>query len=162
MDLPDPERNYFEGITYQLSNLFENDYDEDYVLSNTAETKIIYDVDLNFSVEVFNEDEAEVFQYGFEEDIDLLNAVHDYYVIRRQSSLFESTVSIKKPLPSSVDYEGFIQVIDGGIYEYDGSSYMTATMKVNDKYFVFQLIGIKENMGYLYDDFIDILSSVQG
>ena len=162
MNLPDLERNYFEGVTFQLSNLFVDDYEDDYTLSENSDTKVIYDVDLNFSVEVFEKDEAEVFQYGFEDDINLLNAVHDYYVIRRQSSLFESSVSIKKPLPETVDYKGYIQVVNGGAYEYDGSSYLTATMEINNRYYVFQLIGVKENMGYLYDDFVDILSSVQG
>lgn len=162
MDLPDPERNYFEGITYQLSNLFVEDYDEEYVISNVAETKVIYDVDLNFSVEVFEKVDAETMQYSFDDEIDLLNAVHDHYIIRRQKSLFESKVSIKKPLPEEIGYNGLIQVVEGGQYEYDGSSYFTATLEISDRYFVFQLIGVKENMGYLYDDFIDILASVQG
>ena len=72
------------------------------------------------------------------------------------------STSIKKETPKSVGFPGYIQVVHGGIYD-DGmeSSYFTATIDVNGTFFVFQLIGKKDNMGYLYDDFLDILSSVE-
>jgi hypothetical protein len=36
-----------------------------------------------------------------------------------------------------------------------------ATVHVYDKFYVFQLIGKKENMGYLNDDFLAILNSIE-
>ncbi len=163
MDFPDLQREYYEGITYMLSNMFGYDYDDDYVLTDDADTKSIYDMDLNFSVEVFSSYDAELIQYGFDNEISPLDAVHNNYIHKRQESLYDYTTSIKKEVPESVGYPGYIQVVHGSNYSYeDGSSYFTATLEIGDRYFVFQLIGKRENMGYLHDDFVDILSSVEG
>lgn len=162
MDFPDPERQFFDGINYMLWDMFEYDYDDDYVLSSENDTYVIYDIDVNFSVESFTDHDAELIQYTFEEEIGKLDAVHDNYIIKRQESLTEFTLSIKKPLPASVGFNGYVQVVNGNTYEYDPySSYFTATIEANEKFYVFQLIGKQDNMGYLYDDFIDILSSVE-
>lgn len=161
MDLPELKRNYYKGITYQLSDLFDTDYGSEYTLSTDADTRILYEINVNFSVESFTADEAEAIAYEFDNEIDNLNAVHDNYVLKRQKSLFASAVSIKKEVPKSVGYPGYIQVIHGDPYgEEMLTSYFTATLDVEGKYFVFQMIGKRDNMGYLYDDFIDILSSV--
>ena len=48
MDLPELERQYYKGLTYELSNLFTNDYDDSYVLGTDAETRVIYDIGLYF------------------------------------------------------------------------------------------------------------------
>lgn len=164
MNFPDLEKQYYNGIKYMLSDMFDSDYDDDYVLTDNASTKIVYGLDVNFSVEVFDREEAEIIQYAFDGDIDLFNAVHDNYILKREASLYEPSISIKKPTPKSVGYPGFIQVVNGGAYSYDedeGSSYFTATLDIDGDYYVFQLIGKKSNMGYLYDDFINILSSVE-
>lgn len=164
MNFPELEKEYYNGITYQISRLFDSDYDDDYVLTDNAETKIIYGIDVNFSVEVFQKEDAELIQYAFDGDIDLINAVHDNYILKRTASLYQPSISIKKPTPKSIKYPGYIQVVSGSQYSYDneeGSSYFTATLDITGEYYVFQLIGKKANMGYLYDDFIKILSSVE-
>lgn len=161
MDLPELERQYYKGLTYELSNLFTNDYDDSYVLGTDAETRVIYDIGLYFSVEHFSESEADVLRYAFEVDTDPLNAVHDNYILKRKESLYQTIHSVKKELPKSVRYPGFVQVIHGDNYsESYSTTYFTATLEVEGSYFVFQMIGKRENMGYLYDDFIALLSSV--
>lgn len=160
MDLPDLERYYYQGISYNLSSLFEDDYDDDYVIQNDADTRIIYDLGLRFSVEKFDASEAEMIEYGFEGTTNKLNAVHDNYILKRQQSLYEADVSIKKEF-SQGKFDGLIQIIHGDEYgDLLSTSYFTATLNVDGNYFVFQLIGKRENMGYLYDDFVDILNSV--
>ncbi len=162
MDLPAPVKKYHNGIHYQLSNLFEDSYNKDFVLKDDATTKIIYELELNFSVEAFDQNEAKAFQFAFTDSVDLLNAVHDQYVIKRQNSLFHQFTSIKKPLDKSVGFKGITQTIQGETYENDRTStYFMATVQVGDNYYVFQLIGRKENMGYLYDDFLDILNTIE-
>lgn len=163
MDFPDLELQYFKGINFKLSEMFTRDYDEDYVLSDESKTMAIWDLSLNFSVELFDDSDADRIQYAFNDDIDKLNAVHDNYIIKRQESLYDSEVSIKKEVPKSVGFPGYMQVVHGSTYEYDDdqSSYFTATVQIGDDYFVFQLIGKRDNMGYLHDDFIDILSSIE-
>lgn len=162
MDLPDTQRKYYKGLSYQLSNILEFDYYDDYVIQDNAQTYTNYELGLHFSVEQFSRDEADVLTYLFDEEIDRLNAVHDNYVIQRQNSLLKYAVAIKKELPKSVMYHGYIQVIQGDEYSDQlGVTYMTATMEIDGEYFVFQMIGKRDNMGYLYDDFIDILSSVR-
>jgi len=162
MDFPDLRQEYFEGIHYTLSELFSTDYNDEYVISDNAITKVIYDIDVNFSVEVFDLDQAEAIQYGFDEEIDLIDAVHDNYTLTRIKTLDNPTVTIKKETPKSVGFPGYIQVISGSSYSYDSpASYFMATLDIDGEFYVFQLIGNEESMGYLYDDFIDILTSVE-
>jgi len=100
-------------------------------------------------------------QYAFDDEISALDAVHDNYILKREASLEDAETGIKKELPETVKFPGFIQVIEGARSDYGTSStYLTATLEIGGDYYVIQLIGKQENMGYLYDDFIDILSSV--
>lgn len=162
MDFPDLRPKTYHGITFDLSSLFANDYTDQYVLTDYASRHVIYSMDINFSVEYFDNSDAEYYQYSFDEEIELLDAVHDNYILKRQASLEESQVTIKKLLPKEVGYPGYIQVVHEAENIYTApSSYFTATIQVGTDYFVFQLIGKRENMGYLYDDFIDLLCSVR-
>ena len=161
MDFPSLRKEYYNGIHFKLAEMFTNDYENGYVLNDNALTKIVYVLDLNFSVEVFDERNAEAIRYAFDEEISSLDAIHDNYIIQRKKSLYDEKTSVKKELPKSVQYPGYIQVVHGTNYSTESpSTYFTATIKIDDEYFVFQMIGKKENMGYLYDDFIDILSSI--
>ncbi|MFT5779861.1 MAG: hypothetical protein ACI837_002820 [Crocinitomicaceae bacterium] len=161
MDFPNLRGTYYNGIEFDLSDLFDRDYSTTYVLTDDALTRVIYSMDLNFSVELFDADAAETIQYSFDEELKLLDAVHDNYILKREESLESPSAAIKKPLPKEVGFPGYVQVVHGQNSMYgEESSYFTATLKINDEFFVFQLIGKKENMGYLYDDFIDLLTSV--
>lgn len=162
MDFPNLRKEYFNGIHFFLDEMFTDDYEDNYTLSDNALTKIVYDIDVNFSVETFTKSASEVIQYGFDTEVEPIDAVHDNYIIQRQKSLYEHSTSIKKELPKSVKYDGYIQVVHGGSYATNiPSSYFIATLEIENEIFVFQLIGKMENMGYLYDDFIDLLSSVE-
>ncbi len=163
MDFPDLQPRSYNGIIFELSSLFEQDYADQYVLTDYASTHVIYSMEVNFSVEYFDNDDAEYYQYSFDDEIELMDAVHDNYILKRQVSLDDKCdVTVKKPLPKEVGFPGYIQVVHGSYNTYgESSSYFTATMQVGTEYFVFQLIGKRDNMGYLYDDFIDILSSVR-
>ena len=162
MDFPDNRKVIYNGISFEISDLFRNSYNDYFCIQDNAETKSIYDMDLNFSVEVFDEDEAELIGYQFDEEIEALDAIHDNYIIRRKESLNEADISIKKGTLESVGFLGYIQIINGVEYEYSESiSYFTATLHIENEFYVFQLIGKEDNMGYLYDDFLDILSSVE-
>ena len=161
MDFPDPKKESYKDIDYLLSDMFTYGYDDHFALSDDAETKVIYTLGIHFSVEAFHKEEAEVIQFSFDKEIDLHSAVHENYILRRQHSLHEHTTSIKKKTPKSVSFPGYIQTVHGNQFDYnEPSSYLTATLEIDGAYYVFQLIGKKENMGYLYDDFIDILESV--
>jgi hypothetical protein len=162
MDFPNPQHQFFMGIHFDLSEIMEDDYFTDYVIQNDAQTYANYDLDLHFSVERFSSDEAETLRFKFEEETDPLNAVHDNYIIKRQESLYRYSTSIKKALPSAIPHPGCIQIVHGGEYDEQLSmSYFTATLEVDGSFYVFQMIGTRENMGYLYDDFLDILTSVR-
>lgn len=162
MDLPTAVKRSHDGIHFKISELFENSYDKDFVLKANATTKIIYDLDLNFSVESFDKNEAEAFKFAFSDDIDLLNAVHDQYIVKRQNSLYDHFTSIKKKAPKNVGFNGITQTIEGKTYEDEGfCTYFMSTIQVGDKYYVFQMIGMKDNMGYLYDDFLEIIKSIE-
>ena len=162
MDFPNLRKEYYNGIHFMLDEMFTNDYDDNYTLSDNAMTKVVYDIDVNFSVEAFNQRDAEEIKYAFDKEIENVDAVHDNYIICRQKSLYEHSTSIKKELPKSVPYEGAIQIVHGGSYSTNiPSTYFIATIEIENEIFVFQLIGKKDNMGYLYDDFIELLSSIE-
>jgi len=162
MDLPNPILSYHDGIRFKVSELFEENYSPTYVLKDDATTGIIYDLDLNFSVESFTKAEAEAFQFAFSDSTDLLNSVHDQYVLKRENSLFDYKTSIKKSVPKTVGFTGIIQTIQGATYEFGTqTTYLMSTIEIGDKFYVFQLIGVKHNMGHLYDDFLDILNSIE-
>lgn len=162
MDLPELKRIQYYGVSFQLSKLFEDNYDVEYVIKNDALSKSIYDLGLNFSTEVFNETDAEMFKYSLETETDNLNAVHDYYAAKRQNSMYEHFSSVKKKGPRENGYPSIIQTIEGPGYESgDTITYMMATVDINKRYFVFQMIGKKGHIGYLYDDFIAIIKSIR-
>lgn len=162
MDFPELRSQRYGSVKFQLSGLFSRDYGMDYTLQDNALGFVIYDMDVHFSVERFESDDVDMIQFAFDDEISAIDAVHDNYILKRESSLYDGDTGIKKELPSSVSYPGYIQVIEGATSSYlDELSYFTATLDINGKYHVFQLIGKGENMGYLYDDFIDILSSVK-
>lgn len=162
MDFPELRSQRYSVVRFQLSQLFDRDYGVDYALQDNAAGFVIYNMDLHFSVERFESDEIELIQFAFEDDISPIDAVHDNYILKREESLRDAETGIKKELPKSVKFPGYIQVVEGARSDYGNlSSYFTATIEVGNDYYVFQLIGVEEHMGYLYDDFIDILSSVR-
>lgn len=164
MDLPHLNYVGYEGIDFALSDLFDKEYSTEYAYSgDDAMCRVIRSLDVYFSVEVFGAMDV----VEFSEEInsssnDEIMIVQDFYVGKRVNSLYDPTVSIKKEVPNTIKFPGVIQVVKGKEYEYEApTNYFTATLKVGNQYYVFQLIGKAENMGYLYDDFIDILSSVR-
>ncbi len=161
MDLPNSQRFTFSGIRYRLSNLFLQSYYSDFVLAEDFEVKSIDELNLYFSIERFNDVEAEGIRYQFDNEISLLDAVHDNYAIKRNASLEEATISIKKAVPESVGFPGVMQTISGENYSgLAANTYFMASLDINGEIYVVQLIGKEENMGYLYDDFIEIISSI--
>ena len=162
MDFPDLRSQRYGSVKFQLSDLFDRDYGMDYTLQDNAAGFVIYALDIHFSVERFENDEIEMIQFAFDDEIPAIDAVHDNYILKREASLEDGETGIKKEVPNSVDFPGYIQVVDGANSSYsENLSYFTATLNIGGEYYVFQMIGKGENMGYLYDDFIEILSSVK-
>ena len=164
MDLPNVNYVGYEGIDFGLSDLFDKEYSTEFAYSgDDAFCRVIRSLDVYFSVEVFGAmDVAEFGEEINQSSSNELSIVQDFYVGKRSNSLYEPMVSIKKEVPKSVKFPGYIQVVKGKEYEYeDPTNYFTASLKVGNQYYVFQLIGKADNMGYLYDDFIDLLSSVR-
>ncbi len=162
MDFPNLKKTSFKGINFYLSTMFTNDSKANYIMKKNSLSKSIKDLDVYFSIEAFSEQEALKIQSNFNEPIDALNAVNDQYILKREKSVYNPYLSIKKNIPKKNKYSGYIQAVQGSsTKESPTTSYFISTIKVNDQFYVFQLIGIQKNMGYLYDDFIDLLSSVK-
>lgn len=160
MDFPEAKKLKYKDIKFKLSDLFVNDYRTTHTLHDDALTKVIYDMNLYFTVEKFNEEEARDIQFLFEDTCSLLQAVHDHYILRRAESLIKSETSILKEVPNSVAYPGLFQVIHERGNDYIHSSYFIATLELSESFYVFQFIGKEEHMGYLLDDFFELLNSV--
>ncbi len=160
-NLPKPIKETFDGITFELSSIFEYNYDNYYTLKTEAFTRSNYDLGLRFSVESFSANEVSVIKFAFDEEMDDIEALHTYYIKKRQESVESQFTSEMKPIPSNIGLDGFIQVIDGQKYEESiSSTYFTATFKIDSQIYVAQMIGKTGNMDYLYDDFLVILRSI--
>lgn len=161
MDFPDLLKETYEGITFNLSSLFEDSYGDNYCLQDYAYTKAIYNLDLYFSVEKFNKREAEVILFAQDQKMENLEAVHRYYIFNREASLDNPFTSEMQELPTKMNLPGYFTVVQGSSYSYgDDNSYFTATVEIDENYYVFQLIGRKESLHYLLDDFFAILRSI--
>lgn len=163
MDFPSPRTKYFNGVRYKLSEIFYNHSNNDYVISDDYELAMNNELNIYFSIESFSFDDAEEFRFEFEdsENLSLLDAVHDHYAVKRNSTLEEATVSVKKNTPKEIPFPGVIQVITGSTYNHSPvNSYFFSTIELEDQILVVQLIGGEESMRYFYDDFIEILTSI--
>jgi len=162
MNFPELTRYNFNDISYMHPQFMVMDEYSSHAISENSESYLSYDLDLEFCVELFNQSSIDVIKYALDVEKDNLNAVHDNHVQVRENSLNEYSTSIKKPLPTKTGRKGFVQVINGNTYS-DGedTSYFIATVEAGGECYVFQLIGIRSNMGYLYDDFINIISSIE-
>ncbi len=162
MDFPELERRTFKNISFLKPEMLSTGYNESYVLSSTNETFQSYILDVFLSVELFDAIDVETIQFSYDNEKSALDAIHDNYVFKRSKSLKEHEISLQKKLPKSVGFNGLVQVIHGKNYEEEkDASYFISTIEVEDEFYVIQMIGKRENMGYLYDDFIDILSSIE-
>ncbi len=162
MDLPNPKPRYFSGIRFRLSELFEDSYNSAYILKKQGLTEVIYELSLHFSVEIFSSTEASNYHFFEDNELDDLAALHRFYVRKRSESLSESRSSVRRNLPKLVGFKGYLQVINGKRYSGGPEQrYFLASVKIDDKIAVFQMIGKSENMAYLYDDFLEILNSIE-
>lgn len=160
-NLPDLIKESYEGLTFSLSTIFEYDYSNYYTLQDNAFARSNYELGLHFSLESFNKRDVGVIKFAFDEQMDDIEAIHDYYMHKRQESVEGPFTSERKEIPSSIGLHGFIQVLDGQVYEESiPSTYFTATFKIDETIYVMQMIGKTGNMDYLYDDFLSILRSV--
>lgn len=161
MDFPNLRTRYYDGLKYKLSSLFTRNYNDSYTIKGNSDTYEVYDMNVSFSIEKFSAYDAELIAFSFDDVIEPLDAVHDNYLIQRVNSLDNPDYSIKKELPKNSKYKGYYQIIHGdGYYNDESSTYMFATVNCNNAYYVVQLIGKKDNMGYLFDDFLDIIRSI--
>lgn len=165
MDFDSFENYYFEGVNYKLWDVFKPEFYREYTLSDVSERFSVENLNLYFSIEKFSLEQAQDILFSFNEDIDLVDAVHQNYMNHRIDYSYEDIkISSKTAIPDSIGVNGFIQVIEDGEKlprnESYGSTYFIATFKKKNQYYVIQLIGPISNMGYLYDDFIDLVKSV--
>jgi len=158
------KKHAYKGIKFKLPSSFEVDYGTRYCYKSSALTRRNYTLGVLFTVERFTEDDLESeLMYNTVVEDDILNAFHDAYVDRRFRSLDEAGVSFKKDLRKNVKFKGVIQTVAGRTSEYaeEDLYYITATMQVDQSYYVFQFISAKALMDYVYDDFERLLATVR-
>jgi len=163
-NFPGYEKLTYKNIKLRIPTSFEYDYGSSYCYKVSALCRRDYALGIIFTVERFDEDDLEselMVDYMIEED--LLNGFHDAYVARRFESLYNGSVSFKKDIKKTVKFKGVIQTLSGNYSEYADQElyYVTATLKVGEEYYVFQMISPKEMMNYVYDDFEHILETVR-
>ena len=122
-------------------------------------TKEIYDLNLFFGFDKFSPQMVKSLT-NHQKDENELSALHDFYIQKRITTLEDSYTSVPMELPKELKQNGVFQTVEGG-RKYDKKlMYFFATIEKNRNYYVFQLVGKSENMGYLKDDFFTILKSI--
>jgi hypothetical protein len=163
-NFPEYTKLVYKNIRLQIPKSFEFDYGSGYCYKASAMNRRDFGLGVIFTVERFDEDdlESELMEDYMIED-DLLNGFHDAYVYRRFESLYNGSISFKKEVRKTIKFEGVIQTVSGKYSEYTEQElyYVTSTLKVDDEYYVFQIITPKEMMNYVYDDFEHILETVR-
>lgn len=162
MDFISLQERFYKGIKFQLPSNFKTKEHPKFTLKSNSFAEHIPELHLYFSIEIFTKKEGMKIQNEFIENTSMLDAINDQYIYKRQASLYNSYTSVKKEISSNKKYNGCMQIIQGETYDgYDKNCYFTATIQIIDDYYIIQLIGPKNNMGYLYDDFNEIISSIK-
>lgn len=157
-----------KGISFKIPECFDEEKYTNFTIENINSFKRSnVSLGLYFSVEVFSDTNAILFQYVNNEKSPL-HAVQSNYISKIEQGLSNrgayrtsivKKISTKNKCISQIVIENFVRQ-----YKWDTdytSSYFVATMKVRGKYYVFQFIGRKENQKYFYNDFLKILFSVK-
>lgn len=169
MDFKFWKRYSAKGISFKLPKSFDEEHYQNYTIDNTNSFKRSnQSLGMYFSVEVFTDTNAVLFQYMTNEK-SLIHSVQKNYVNKIESGLLNrgtffrtsilKIIGSKNKCISQVISENFVRQ-----YKWDvdyTTTYFVATMKVRNQFYVFQLIGRSENQKYLYDDFLKILFSVK-
>lgn len=157
------EKRSYKKIRFRLPKAFKYDYNTGYGYKTDAFARRDYDLGIIFTVERFTDDDLESeLMEDYIVESDLLNAFHDAYTFRRYESLNNGGAAFKKDVKKGVGFPGVIQMLSGKSSSYsDHLYYATATLKIKDEYYIFQMISTEEMMGYVYDDFERILKSVR-
>lgn len=153
----------FKNISFKLSPFFERSFANYFMISSKGQAYKSTIIPVYFSVERFAEnDRYESFLTNTIAHADFLNTLHDAYVKKRYTSLQNGAISIKKKVRSNVHFDGVIQTIAGASSITSTTNYyLTATLRINDSFYVFQFIADPAIMSYLYDDFERILATVK-
>ena len=157
-----------KGIRFKIPECFDEEKYTNFTIDNVNSFKSSNGrLGLFFSVEVFSDTNAVLFQYVNNEKSPLY-AIQQNYISKIEQGLSNrgtyrtsivKKISTKNKCISQIVIENFVRQ-----YKWDTdytSSYFVATMKVRGKYYVFQFIGRKENQKYFYNDFLKILFSVK-
>jgi hypothetical protein len=162
-NFPDEELRSYKTIEFKLSRFFEDSYYTEYVIKSDAMTKSIPEMNIHFSIEEFDQNDIDTYRFLRDKEGDEIEIVHDFYINSRLRSLTEGRKSIRKKLSSKVGFKGFTQNIDGGLGddETTWSSYFLASVLIDGKVYIFQMIGRKDVMKNFYDDFLKVIESIE-
>lgn len=164
MDFPDLEKTEFDNVSFKLSKLFENGfYSPNLTIQDKNFERSILQMSIYFSVESFDQNYISSLKFLEGDSLSDLEVMHNYYIKKRASSLNDQLTSVRKTIPKGVGFKGYQQFVEGSSYSSSRTPnmYMIASVEIDNKIFVFQLIGPQKNMGYFYDDFLKILNSIE-
>lgn len=161
MDFKKFEKKTFKNVCYELPINFEKTYLRNFVTKPLKSVTLKSNhPDIYFSIENYNSNEvADILQTSIDINANF-SLFHDYYFNKRFESLTNPYSSIKKWIPRTQNKTIF-QTVDGENNDGITLTYFTSSIKVNSEIYIIQLIGSKEIMQYIYDDFMKILKSVK-
>lgn len=151
----------FNTISFLYPDFFQEG-GKDHLYQKDGISLAAYDLGVYLSVESFSNSEANEIIAD-----DSLNsspelAVLNFYLDERRKSFLYCENSLISVLPDGCRFEGAMEVLYGRRDDYEEDlKYFIATVKKQDVYYVFQLVSTHEMSSYLWDDFEDILKSIQ-
>lgn len=159
------KRYHHDGLYFYLPKLLSKSYSTSYLSNADGLSFANNELSIYFSVEFFDEQEAENFQFTFDDSLSLTEAVHANYVGKRIESLSRANASIIHTYPKKGPVTGQYQFVSGSSNFYsDEAMYFISTVHKSNKsdqfYYVLQLVCSKEMAPYLEDDFKKILQKL--
>lgn len=164
-DFSSIERKHYRDLFFYVPSYLERDYNTSYLYKKDGDSYSNPEAGLFLSVEEFTENEAEDFQFSFDDNTSKLEAVHYFYAEQRINSLYKPKVSIISDGPKKA-LKSIYQFVEGSDYEYgEPHVYFLATIEKKkggvSRYYVLQFVTHEDLAKYLTDDYRQTLKRLK-
>jgi hypothetical protein len=159
----------YQDLSFSIPVAFKHGYEQEHLLAESAYLKSIPELGIHFSVESFSAENMEdvyfdpedsVYQEALADGLDSTTTIHHNYMLHRTESLKYYDYSLREIYTHKKKYPTLIQVVQGSANAYSEELfYVIASLKKEERYYIFQLVTNEEMCNYLYDDFLKILNS---
>ncbi|TNE54522.1 MAG: hypothetical protein EP338_06815 [Bacteroidetes bacterium] len=159
------KRSYHQGVYFFLPEYLKKDYSVGHLIQDDGLSLSNQDISLHFSIERFNEEDAQDFRFAQNWNKSNVEAVQNFYLAKRGSSLTNASSAIINENPKGSRLNGIHQFMSGkATFFAENAMYFISTVekKVDGQtyYYVIQFVTTPELAAYLRDDFLQTVKNM--